>query len=260
MNSKEISKLKSIPRTLDLCGMYIDDETFVSTYRGVSYHHDSPYVSVTLNFDFEIDVPGNILSSGNIGYLRLPSGGTPITPLQTLTATPNIQLLYTYYDSGLMTDFNKYKVTYSIAIPYNSFCAYFVYEVRLRINTDCDIIESFSTSWSRNPLTPTTTYQPHSVWAYCSAPNTIHFEQVDVLSGLDCHYPTLGSSPKYIVEYKHESSSTWIPLPGGVLYWSGVRLVTVTPGTYDYRYRGLVSDTPTDSYSPFSPWYSVTVY
>ncbi len=259
LNHKELLKIKSIPRTLDLCdGYFIDESSYTAEYKGVYYQLEVFNNTAIMYFEYSVSVPANIAPSGSLGTVILRDGYTAISPTQIKTATPSFELLSTYYDAVLGSSFNNYKVFFYIVIPYDSFCDYNQYQVKLKIKTDCGLIESFTTSYLLQNFTPTNSYQPEYVYAYCSAPNTIHFEQVDILGSPTCHYPTLGSSPKYLVEYKLSSSSTWIALPAPLNY-SATYLQTVSPGTYDYRYKGLLTGSP-DRYSPYSVPYSVTVF
>ncbi|RYX98759.1 hypothetical protein EON78_04690 [bacterium] len=146
---------------------------------------------------------------------------------------------------------NTYKVTYGIVMPYDKFCDYTTYQCKLKISTDCGLIETFSTPYTDDEdLTPDGYKQQYVLIPVNGYTGYIRFAQFDVLGDPVCHDPSLGTSPKYIVEYKLSSSSTWIPLASPLL-WNGVAWVSsVSPGTYDYRYKGLIASSP-DRYAPY---------
>ncbi len=147
---------------------------------------------------------------------------------------------------------NKYRVYFSVGVPYSTLCSYYNYRCNIKIATDCDAIESFTTATTTNIGIQTINYKPQYIHAYSPASGELYFQQLNIMSPPTYCYditPTI-TSPKYLVQYKLVSSSTWIDFAAPLLEYGDITISGLTPGSYEYRYRYLVRSSP-EFYHPF---------
>lgn len=166
LSHKQLLALKKQASTLALCdGILLDEDSFSHWFKEVSYDFilcpGSGNPDVVINFKYEVEVPGNLLSSGNLATIQIASVPSESLPAIVKTVAPSFTLMSTRYDVSLGSDVNKYSVYFAFTMPYNTFCKYNNYRSKVKLSTDCEVIPSLTIPYQNDWLNFTPdAYQP----------------------------------------------------------------------------------------------------
>lgn len=236
------------------CGDDYLDNLAVTYTGGSSYYDCGGTGDATITMTWTFVLPANTVPSvGTNTRIRYRFATTDPYSYSTSVYINLNSGPYTNPSTGQSV--KKWTFTGTFPVPDGECCmknAY--YGSMYKVETDCSDVPEFTNAAVVDYLTPAT-YSVNPLYA-SDASTALNFN-VYILTTLcfNCHYPSLGDSPEYIIRWRIAGSgAAWNYQGITQTYTPPVVTVTVPAnGTYEYEYSGkLTSGTP-GTWTPYRP-------